>query len=257
MYGARLERWNRVMDWPMIAAALIYMGGYAAQILGPQTEPFQSIIGVVLWIVWGIFVVEYVVCLVVAEHRVRWFWRHLLDLLIVALPMFRPLRLMRFLTAVTIIEKNAGTALRGRVAIYTVGATILTVFMASLAVLDAEKGQPGANIESFGDAIWWSFTTITTVGYGDVYPVTITGRIVAVALMIGGIGLVGVVTATLSSWIVERVVSDRGQVDAAAAGAVGAMAAAQAELLETNAEQRTGRVGPRSTAHDTPAPSQP
>jgi len=219
MYGARLERWNRVMEWPMIAAALIYMGCYAAQILGPQSDEFQNVTNVVLWIIWGLFLIEYVVCLVITEHRVRWFWRHLLDLLIVALPMFRPLRLMRFLTTITIIEKNVGTALRGRVAIYTVGATILTIFMASLAVLDAEQGQPGANIESFGDAIWWSFTTITTVGYGDVYPVTLVGRIVAVALMVGGIALLGIVTATLSSWIVERVVAERNQAEAPATGA--------------------------------------
>ena len=62
-----------------------------------------------------------------------------------------------------------------------------------------------ATITSFGKALWWSITTVTTVGYGDLYPVTITGRVIAVLLMLGGISLVGVVTASLASWIVQRV----------------------------------------------------
>jgi voltage-gated potassium channel len=63
-------------------------------------------------------------------------------------------------------------------------------------------------IASFGDAVWWAVTTVTTVGYGDLAPVTAMGRVVAVALMIGGITLVGTVTATLASWIVQRVAEE-------------------------------------------------
>lgn len=81
----------------------------------------------------------------------------------------------------------------------------MVVFVAALAALDAERNSPGATITTFGDALWWAVVTITTVGYGDLSPVTIEGRMIAVALMIGGIGLLGVVTATLASWIVERV----------------------------------------------------
>jgi hypothetical protein len=75
----------------------------------------------------------------------------------------------------------------------------------ALAVLDAERGKPGANITTFGDAIWWAMTTITTVGYGDRYRTTAIGRLAAAGLMIGGIALLGVVTATLASWLIEQV----------------------------------------------------
>ena len=85
---------------------------------------------------------------------------------------------------------------------------LLLIYTASLSVFDKERHLPGASINSFGKALWWSITTVTTVGYGDVYPVTNTGRVIAVLLMIGGISLVGVVTGALASWIIQRVAEE-------------------------------------------------
>jgi voltage-gated potassium channel len=72
-------------------------------------------------------------------------------------------------------------------------------------VLDAERRNPEANISDFGDAMWWAVTTMTTVGYGDRYPTTGPGRLVAFGLMVAGIALLGTVTATLASWLVDQV----------------------------------------------------
>jgi len=98
-----------------------------------------------------------------------------------------------------------GAAIRGRVIVYAACSSVLMIYVASLAVLEAERGDPRSDIGSFGQAVWWSITTVTTVGYGDLAPVTPTGRVIAALLMIGGISLVGVITATLASWIVQRV----------------------------------------------------
>jgi voltage-gated potassium channel len=81
----------------------------------------------------------------------------------------------------------------------------LIAFIAALAALEAERDADGALITSFGDAMWWACTTMTTVGYGDTYPVTTTGRFIGVGLMIGGIALLGTVTATFASWLVNAV----------------------------------------------------
>ncbi|WP_342451801.1 potassium channel family protein [Arthrobacter sp. H16F315] len=80
--------------------------------------------------------------------------------------------------------------------------------LVQLAVLDAEKNAPGSNLTTFGDAVWWAMTTITTVGYGDHYPVTVLGRCVAAGLMVGGVAVLGVVTASVASWMVQSVAEE-------------------------------------------------
>jgi pimeloyl-ACP methyl ester carboxylesterase len=90
------------------------------------------------------------------------------------------------------------------VAVYVAGATTLVLFVSSLAVLDAERDAERASIVTFPDALWWAMTTVTTVGYGDFFPVTRRGRMVAGGLMLAGIALLGVVTASLASWLIDK-----------------------------------------------------
>ena len=130
-----------------------------------------------------------------------------------ALPLLRPLRLLRLIPLLSVLNRRARVTLRGRVAVYIAGGASLLAFCAALAVLDAERSSPNANITDFGDAIWWAVTTMTTVGYGDRFPVTDTGRLVAFGLMMGGIALLGTVTATLASWLVETVAAEKEQAE--------------------------------------------
>lgn len=188
MYGQRIQKWDRAVEWPLTIAAILFLVAYATQIVARPDGVVGLVCEIVLITTWALFAVDYVTRLWITENRWRWFSRHLLDLAIVILPMLRPLRLMRFLTVIALISRNTGNMLRGKVVLYTVGATALTVLIAGLAVLDAE--QDGGAITTFGDAIWWAFVTITTVGYGDLSPVTAAGRAVALGLMIGGIALI-------------------------------------------------------------------
>ena len=123
----------------------------------------------------------------------------------VSLPVLRPLRLLRLFMLLRVLNRRAADSLRGRVVLYVGVSALLLTGCAALAVLDAERGHHGANINSFGDALWWSITTVCTVGYGDRFPVTTEGRAVGAGLMLGGIALFGVVTATLASWLIDRV----------------------------------------------------
>jgi voltage-gated potassium channel len=75
-------------------------------------------------------------------------------------------------------------------------------------MLDVERHAHGANIKTYGDALWGAVTTVSTVGYGDRYPVTTAGRIVALALLLAGVSLFGVVTASVAAWFVRHVEDD-------------------------------------------------
>ncbi|MFF2298674.1 potassium channel family protein [Arthrobacter sp. NPDC058127] len=151
--------------------------------------------------------VDYAMCLVLARRRAQWFVRNLHELLILALPVLRPLRLLRLVTLLKLLHRTAGNAMRGRILTFVLGSAALLTYCGALAVLDAEENAAGANITNFGDAIWWAMVTITTVGYGDHYPVTVVGRCVAGGLMVCGIAVLGVVTASVASWLVEQVSS--------------------------------------------------
>ena len=194
------------MEWPLTVAALVFLAAYAWPILDPGLpDGVDTACAVVGWTVWVLFAVDYVARVRGADDRVSWVVRHPLELVTLVLPMFRPLRALRLVTLLRVLNRSAAGNLRGRVAIYVTVGSSLVAFVAALAALEAERGAQGASITSFGDAMWWASTTMTTVGYGDTFPVTTTGRFVGVGLMVGGIALLGTVTATFASWLVNAV----------------------------------------------------
>ncbi|HHU10657.1 MAG TPA: two pore domain potassium channel family protein [Intrasporangiaceae bacterium] len=205
-----VERWERRVDVPLMLLAFAFLVAYAWPVLNPSLNPdLRTVLTSVSWTVWGAFALDLVVRLTLAEDRGRYALRHWYDVALVLLPMLRPLRLLRLLATLRILDRAATGNLAGQVLVYVGGAAGACVGLGALAVLDAERNQPGANITTFGDALWWACTTVTTVGYGDHFPVTVAGRGVAVVLMIIGIGLVGAVTAAVATWILGRVSEER------------------------------------------------
>ncbi len=215
-----LERWEDRTEWPLACVAVIFLAAYSVEVLAHPREPALRMLEVILYALWAGFAIDYLIRLTLAHQRGRWFVQHMLDLAIVVLPFLRPLRLLRLVLIVAALQKAFGDAIRGRVVIYTAGSAVLLVYAASLAVLDAERSDPSAHIKNFGDAVWWSIATITTVGYGDFYPVTVNGRLVAVLLMLGGISLIGMITATVATWIVQRVAQEDSTKQAATAAQI-------------------------------------
>ena len=152
------------MEWPLVGVAVLFAAAYAWQVLGEPQGAALLFSQVIVFGSWLVFAVDYVARLVLSGDRRRWFFRNILSLLVVALPILRPLRLIRLLTLFTVFQRAAGTALRGRVVLYAAASTTLLVFVAALAVFDAERNAPGADIVTFGGALWCACVTITTVG---------------------------------------------------------------------------------------------
>jgi voltage-gated potassium channel len=202
----RIAAWNRWVDWPLTTLAVVFLVAYSWQVLDTSLSPgAHEVLEAVLTAVWVLFGIDYLVRLGLARRRGRFVVTHLLDLAILLLPVLRQLRALRVVTVISILNRQLRDDFRGRVAVYVVGTVALVGFVSALAVLDAERDVPDASITDFGEALWWTITTISTVGYGDRYPVTFEGRLVAASLMITGIALLGVVTASIASWFVENV----------------------------------------------------
>ena len=236
------QRYRDLAEWPLMGTAIVFLAAYAWQVVGRVEGRGAEWLEATMWVTWGVFALDYGANLWLAEDRRRWFVRNLHELLIVALPFFRPLRLLRLVTLLSVLHRTVGETLRGRVVTYVAASAALLVFVGALAVLDVEQSAPDAKILTFGDAVWWAVATITTVGYGDMYPVTALGRTVAAALMMSGIAVLGVVTASIASWLVQRVEESTGAAVESAErpviAEVGELAAEVAALRREIAELR-------------------
>jgi voltage-gated potassium channel len=108
---------------------------------------------------------------------------------------------------------------RGQYATFiTILAAGMVLSVASVLVLEFESGSPNANIKTGGDAIWWGIVSLTTVGYGDFFPVTFLGRLTGVSLMVAGIGIIGALASILASMLVSPSTPDEPSGEPAAAG---------------------------------------
>jgi voltage-gated potassium channel len=202
----KLARWEKNTEVPLLVLAVLFLVSYSWQVLDYENTNTIDVLDAVTVVIWVLFGVDYAVRLLLARHRTKWFFKNFFDFLVIVLPALRPLKLLRLVTVLNILHRTIGSAVRSRILTFALGSTALLVYIASLAVLDVEREE--GEITTFSEALWWSVVTITTVGYGDYFPVTGTGRLIAVGLMVGGVVLVGVIVGTLSSWIVERVSAD-------------------------------------------------
>jgi voltage-gated potassium channel len=216
----RLARYQHRTEWWLAVTALAFLALYSVDVLAQPRGSTGVWLDRGMIAIWVLFGIDYLIRLSLVSPRLRWFLLHLPEVVILVLPVLRPLRLLSLGVVIGIVQRVIGHNIRGRVIVFTACGTVLMVYAAALAMLDAERalpactrqleesGQRCTSILDFGDALWWSFTTVTTVGYGDTVPQTVVGRLIAVALMVAGVSLLAVVTATLASWIVERVAEE-------------------------------------------------
>ncbi|MEU2036587.1 potassium channel family protein [Nocardia amamiensis] len=200
----RRQAWERATNAPMIMLAVCFVGIYAWYVLdtgaSQELDAWLTRADVAIWV---LFAADFAIRLWLSTNRWRFVRTHPVELLIVLLPPFRPVRVVR--AALLLIDTvNRRTVTRARMAVFVGTSSALVILLCSLAFFDAEYGVADSKIDSFGDALWWAMVSVTTVGYGDVYPVTTEGRFVSLILMTFGIGLISFAIGTTTSWVMDQ-----------------------------------------------------
>jgi len=216
----RLKRLSVALEQPIALLALLVVPALILE--GHTSSPeLQRLALLVNWIVWLAFCVEFVILMAAepswATVRKSWF-----DLVLIILsPPFlvpsylqatRGLRAVRLIRLIRLVRAGAVAAiglhlsrqaLRHRKFHLVALVAAAVIALGALGVFTVE-GDTNKSVATYGDALWWAIVTATTVGYGDISPQTTEGRFIAVLLMLTGIGVIGVFTATVASFFFEQ-----------------------------------------------------
>lgn len=197
-----LAAWEDRTSTPMFVASVLYLLAFAAPIMSTRIqEPYDGYLNIIQMILWGLFAADYCVRLYLAPRRLYFITHNLMNLAIVLLPAWR---IVSFLAMIHLTANRQYKRL-SELAVKLFGYTAIFIIMFALAIYSVESPEPGAMIRDLPTAYWWTFTTLATVGYGDVYPITGIGRVIAVVVMLYGVGMVAVATGALASWIIEKI----------------------------------------------------
>lgn len=208
--GSSYELVERTLEPVMFVLGLLFVPVLLGPMMADLSADSEQAFEWVGWAIWAAFVVEYGWLLYLAPNRLQMVRTHKIDLVIVVVPLLRPLRLLRVLrlaTAASGMSRAVNTLRRigNRPGFQPFFGTVALVILIGAGLgLAFEHDQPGSSLNDLGDALWWSIVTCTTVGYGDHFPVTTGGRLVAVMLMIVGIAALSVLTASVAALFVQE-----------------------------------------------------
>jgi voltage-gated potassium channel len=199
--ASRAERAAKWLQVPLIVAALLAIPTIIVQEseLGGFWDMFAAVLD---WCIWAMFAVNLVIMLSLVPDRRRWLIDNPIDVLIVVLtPPFLPatMKLARVLPIVRLLWLMAiANRLRDIFSLQGLRYAALIVFTVVVGggVIFVAV-EPGQNLSTW-DGLWWATETVTTVAYGDIYPTTTLGRIVATVVMTAGIGFVALLTGALA-----------------------------------------------------------
>jgi voltage-gated potassium channel len=193
-----LHRVERITELPFLVLAFAMIPLLIGPLVWDMSPQEESTFLIIDYFIWALFAVDLGIKLFISPHRWNYLKRHWLEVLVVIVPFFRPLRILR----IFIFGSRAWVGMRRLVNVdFLIVYGIGLVIIAATVVASVEGGE-GASIHSFADALWWAVVTITTVGYGDMVPLTLAGRAIAFVLMIG-------MTANLASFLIKGKDTDK------------------------------------------------
>ena len=208
--GGRNDLVDRIEDatkYPMALLGIAWLVLAVVILTTDRNRSASELLVGSLFALWAILVAEYLVRLVITPDRRGYLKRRWIEPVTVVLPPLQGWHVVgieRMTLLVHEAELRVESVLRHHSLFRVLVAAAVTLFLGAWLVLLFEGNTKGSNIHSYPDALWWAIVTVTTVGYGDRFPVSAGGRAVAVVLMLLGIGLIGVLTATVASVFVKE-----------------------------------------------------
>jgi voltage-gated potassium channel len=208
---ARLERLERATEWPLTVLALALVPLLLVPWIVPLPPGVLRLVAIAEVAIWVAFAAVFVGRLTLTTRRLAFIKQNWFDALIVTLPLVGVVsfhyanhvtaaaRVLRAVSALFRVSKTGRRFVDQRSTRLLAIIAISSITVAGTLAYIADRNEPDASIDSLEDGIWWAVTTVTTVGYGDSYPVTAGGRAVALALMLIGIAVFSGLTATVAS----------------------------------------------------------
>lgn len=209
------ERISNWLDLPLAILALIWTGLLVVELaFAPPPDVSERII-LVDFAIWAIFAMVFLLELAIAPDKLRYLENNILAALAVVLPLVRAVRIFRFVMVLRtfslvriVLVGNRATRAAAEIFSenrfgYVLILVLITVLLGSAGAYFFEIGAPNAQITSFGDALWWASTLITTMNVG-VEPVTVEGRIIGLIIRVVALAVLGYVTASIASFLIER-----------------------------------------------------
>ena len=194
-----LERVERITEAPLLILAAVMIPLIVGPFVWELSERQEEVFVALDIFIWAAFVADIVVKTAIAPRKLAYLKAHWIDLAILVAPPIRPLRLVRLF----IYGSRIFMGLRRMVQVdYLLVYAVLLVMVSATVVTTVETGE-NAQITSFSDAMWWATVTITTIGYGDLVPVSEAGRAMGYVLVLGGVGLFSALTANFAAALVR------------------------------------------------------
>jgi voltage-gated potassium channel len=202
-----LKRNKPIWDNFLLVMAIIFLVVYALPAFNPNlTLSQQENINVIQLFCWIVFALD--IGIYFSSNKKQYIKTHPLEIAAVLLPFLRPLRLLRFISVGSLVIQKISIGKSVGITLKLTIASIFLAFIAAVEITQAERTAPEGNIKTIGDGLWWAISTVTTVGYGDRFPTTNQGRLIALGLMLLGVSLIGVISATMAAWFVRMMQKD-------------------------------------------------
>ena len=220
----KLESWRKATDIPLLVLAIGSLPFLLLELVaGRLPNSDKGLLVIINLVVFAAFLIDYIAELCVSSNKasyVRHEWTSLLIVLAQALALlpfltaFGALRLVRVVRTLSVLarlgaiggatKKNVRQVIKQRAVTFALAIAALTCLSSAVGFTLVEDVGEGKRIHSFFDALWWSAATISTVGYGDIYPITAAGRVIAIFTMLIGVSSFSVVTAKVAQFLIRN-----------------------------------------------------